>query len=105
MPALREIYVADDHEAVRLGVTGTLTSNRYRVSAQCRDHDELWERLEDHVPDAVVTDYAMPGTMFEDGLGYLARLARAHPAMRILVLTAARRPVVLQAMRECGVHG
>lgn len=102
MAFLQEIYVADDHEAVWLGVRVALASSEFSVIGQCRDHDEVLVRLAEHVPDALITDFAMPGHAFPDGLGYLQHLTHTYPGLPVMVLTMTRRPVLIQAMRDSG---
>ncbi|MBD7954305.1 response regulator transcription factor [Stenotrophomonas sp. Sa5BUN4] len=99
-----DIYTADDHEAVRGGVAAALASSEFVVTGEGATSDEVLALLATAVPDALVTDFAMPGVRFEDGLDYLEYVTTTYPTLPVVVLTMIRRPVVLQAMRDCGVR-
>jgi two-component system capsular synthesis response regulator RcsB len=104
MAFLQEIYIADDHEAVWLGVRAALSFSEFKVVAQCRDHDEVAARLIQHVPDALILDFTMPGTAFPDGMGYLQQACNRYPSLPVMVLTMTRRPVLLQGMLDAGAR-
>lgn len=104
MAYLKEIYIADDHEAVCLGVRAALSVSEFRVVGQYRDHDELAARLEQRVPDVLILDFTMPGRAFPDGMGYVQQVCNRYPSLLVMMLTMTRRPVLLQGMLDAGVH-
>jgi len=104
MPVPREIMIADDHEAVWLGVRAALAGTEFTITRTCRDHDEVAAELGRELPDALILDYTMPGKAYADGLGYIAQACRRHPSLPIMVLTMTRRPVILQAMLDAGAR-
>jgi two-component system capsular synthesis response regulator RcsB len=103
MAVRHHTYVADDHHAVRLGIQVALARSAFVVSAEADSMDAVAALLEQQVPDLLITDFSMPGERFGDGLGYLEHLHVHYPTLPVVVLTMVRRPVVLQAMLDCGV--
>lgn len=101
----RNIYLADDHQVVRLGLRVTLADSAFTVSAEATTMDEVVALLEKRVPDVLITDFCMPGQRFSNGLDYLDHLHAHYPELPVVVLTMVRRPVMLQAMLDCGVLG
>lgn len=98
-----EVYLADDHEALRLGVSAILASSEFVITRQLATMDEVDDALAAGIPQVLVTDFSMPGERFEDGLQYLESICRRYPSLPVVVLTMTRRPVILQAMCDCGV--
>ena len=103
--ARHDTYVADDHHAVRLGLRVALADSEFVVSAEADTMDAAAALLEQRVPDLLITDFSMPGERFGDGLDYLDHVHTHYPDLPVLVLTMLRRPVILQAMLDCGVLG
>jgi two-component system, NarL family, captular synthesis response regulator RcsB len=98
------VIVADDHECVRVGVTGLLSrSSRIAVVAEAHDTQTLAERLDHHACDVVVSDVWMPGMHGEySSLALLRRLLRARrPA--IVVLTMVSGAPVLRSLLQSGL--
>lgn len=59
------------------------------------------EELAKHVPDIVLSDYKMPGMT---GLDFLARVAKAHPGIPCLMMTAyADSDLAMRAVHEAHV--
>ena len=105
MAARHDTYVADDHHAVCLGIRVALADSAFIVSAEADNMDAVAALLEQRLPDLLITDFSMPGERFGDGLSYLEHVHVHHPTLPVVVLTMVRRPVVLQAMLDCGVLG
>lgn len=104
MPVPREIMIADDHEAVWLGVRAALARTEFTITRTCRDHDEVAEELARELPHALILDFTMPGKAHPDGLGYIAQACTRYPLLPVMVLTMTRRPVLLQAMLDAGAR-
>lgn len=77
------VLVADDEPELRRVVARMLSSLGHRAET-VGDGAELVRRAQAGEPDAVVSDVGMPG---EDGLRAAARLKRARPALRLVIMT------------------
>lgn len=99
-----EIYLADDHEAVRIGVNSVLDGTEFVVVGQAATYDEVLALLGRAVPEALVTDLGMAGERFSDGVDFIRHLRDTYPDLPVLVLTMTRRPVLLDTLRRLGVH-
>jgi len=97
------VILADDHPVVRSGVRLALTG--FNVVAECSNSTELFAALELHQTDVVVTDYSMPGGIYQDGLIMLDRLYRLYPHIRVIVLTLLKNPAILSKIACSPVHG
>lgn len=100
------VVVADDHPAVRMGTAHALERDGdIRVVGQAGGPYEVIECLGKVACDVLVTDFSMPDSRAGDGLVMLDRVTRAHPGLRILVVTALSHPPLLQAIAAGGCHG
>lgn len=99
------VIVADDHECVRLGVTGLLQASSYMtVVAEAHDTQTLAEQLDRHPCDVVVSDVWMPGMDGEySSLAMLRRLMRAQRRPAVVVLTMASGTPVLAGLLQFGL--
>lgn len=97
------VLVADDHALVREGIRNALSAEHgFEMVAEVDDGSHVIEVAERHAPDVVLLDITMPG---ESGLEVAARLRRALPETKILILTMHDRgEYVLEAVRA-GAHG
>ncbi|PUA18846.1 response regulator transcription factor [Glaciimonas sp. PCH181] len=106
------LVIADDHPIVLMGVRAIL-QNLPDVSliGTASNSTELFEMLDarpaDHPEqvDMVLTDYAMPGGAFGDGMEMLARLKSRFPDVTLIVLTVLTNPALLSKIVQLGVHG
>ncbi len=79
------VMVVDDHPMLRDGVTGAIRRQSDMVVAgEAADGASAIATLEAVRPDVVLMDLQMPGM---DGVEALAAIHKAHPEVRILVLT------------------
>jgi two-component system response regulator HydG len=91
------ILVVDDEAAALSGLEKLLRSEGYRV-ATARDGQEALERLDEEVPDVVVSDLKMPRL---DGFGLLAAIRERDATLPVIVVTAyGDVPTAVRAMRE-----
>jgi two-component system, NarL family, captular synthesis response regulator RcsB len=99
------VIVADDHECVRVGVTGLLSgASRIAVVAEARDTQTLAEQLDHHPCDVVVSDVWMPGMDGEySSLAMLRRLKRARRGPAVVVLTMVSSAPVLTGLLQFGL--
>jgi two-component system, NarL family, captular synthesis response regulator RcsB len=98
------VVVADDHPVILLGATQALT--RFldvEVVGQARQSTELVKVLQTVRCDALVTDLAMPGGQYGDGLPLIGYVRRHFPALRIVVLTMLENAALLKRLGEIGV--
>ncbi|MDR6504143.1 two-component system capsular synthesis response regulator RcsB [Burkholderia ambifaria] len=93
------VVLADDHPAMLAGVehglTGVPTIN---VCGRASNSTELIERLKQGDCNVLVSDYAMPGGEYGDGLSLFSYVQRHFPAVRLVVLTMLDNPAVLSAL-------
>lgn len=99
------VIVADDHECVRVGVTGLLSgSSSIAVVAEAHDTQTLAEQLDHHPCDVVVSDVWMPGMHGEySSLAMLRRLKRARRGPAVVVLTMVSSAPVLTSLLQFGL--
>ena len=86
-PTLR-VAIADDAALFRRGLALLLTEAGFTVTAQAGDAQALLEAVRADAPDVVVTDIRMPPTHTTEGLDAARALARTHPSVGVLVLSA-----------------
>jgi DNA-binding NarL/FixJ family response regulator len=101
MPKIR-VVLADDHKLFRAGIRSLLqTRGDMEVVAEAADGREALRLVEAHSPDVVLLDLIMPGL---NGFDTAARMARAFPRSRVIVLSmSADEDSVLKALRAGAV--
>jgi two-component system capsular synthesis response regulator RcsB len=100
------ILIADDHPVVALGVQALLQDlPGAKIVACVQNSTELIGTLENHPVDIVITDYAMPGGAYGDGIEMLARIRRRYPSVKLIVLTVLSNAAVLSKIARSGVDG
>jgi DNA-binding NarL/FixJ family response regulator len=97
MPSIRVLLV-DDHKLFRAGIRSLLqTVSGVEIVAEAGDGREALHLIEIHRPDVVMMDIMMPGF---NGLDATARVVRAFPAIRVIMLSMnAGEDSVLQSLR------
>lgn len=100
------LLLADDHPAVIAGVSVAVAPvNDISIMGTASSSTEMVALL-DHQPcDVLLTDYAMPGGNYGDGVPLLSFLIRRYPALRIVVLTMLDNPAILSGIAATGVQG
>ena len=97
------ILITDDHPMVRAGVKATLAEcDRYRLVGECQDADETLECVARLSPDLLILDVQLGS---ECSLDWLERFHRAHPTMRILVLSSMSHGEKLRQLQHPAVAG
>ncbi len=95
-----KVLVVDDDGEIRTLLSRRLRRAGYSVE-EAGDGVEALERVEQAVPDVVVTDMAMPRL---DGLGLLKELRNRDPELPVIVLTGhGSMDNAIQAMRDGGL--
>jgi two-component system capsular synthesis response regulator RcsB len=102
----RDIIVADDHLVVILGLSKIFESqpNMHLVAA-ATSISELMQALQQLPCDVLVCDYSFEKDDDPDGLQLIERIARLHPSVKIVLLTAHDDIVVVQQAMRLGVTG
>ena len=93
------ILLADDHSLVRASLRSLLTDNPgIEVVGEANDGRQALELAGRHRPDIVLMDISMPGL---NGLEATRQIVKAHPAVRVIVLSMhATDQHVLRALRS-----
>jgi len=92
------VVLADDHALVRAGIRALLENiEGVAVVAEAGDGRAALRAVAEHQPDVVLMDIAMAGL---NGLEATARIAREHPAVRVVILSMhANEEYVLRALQ------
>jgi two-component system capsular synthesis response regulator RcsB len=99
-----KVVVADDQPVILLGAEQALMKfPDVKVVAQARQSTELIKVLQTVQADVLVTDLAMPGGQYGDGLPLIAYVLRHFPDLRIVVLTMLENAALLKRLGEIGV--
>ncbi len=99
------IALADDHPAVLAGIHHELNALAHLdIIGLARDSGELVRLLQRQPCDVLVTDYAMPGGEFGDGIALIAYLRENHPDLKIIVFTTLDNPALGITLADLGVQ-
>ncbi|OWJ56421.1 response regulator [Paraburkholderia caledonica] len=99
-----KVVIADDHPVILFGAEQALLKfPGMQVVARARQSTELIKILQTVECDVLVTDLAMPGGQFGDGLPLIGYLRRNFAKVPIVVLTMLENAALLQRLRELGV--
>ena len=79
--------IAEDEALLREGLTLLLAGAGLDVVATAATADELVARVDEHVPDVVLTDIRMPPGHGDDGLRAAVRIRERHPGVGVMVLS------------------
>ncbi|WP_027820531.1 response regulator [Paraburkholderia bannensis] len=98
------VVVADDHPVILFGAEHALLKfPGIQVVARARQSTELIKALQSTPCDVLVTDLAMPGGQYGDGLPLIGYLRRNFPEVPIVVLTMLENAALLKRLGELGV--
>ncbi|SFJ59869.1 two component transcriptional regulator, LuxR family [Paraburkholderia megapolitana] len=101
-----KVVLADDHPVLLVGVEQALQAfPDIKVVACVRQSTDLIHVLQNTRCDALVTDLAMPGGQYGDGLPLIVYLRRHFPTLPVVVLTMLENVALLKRLRELGVLG
>jgi PAS domain S-box-containing protein len=95
---LRRVLVVDDDELVRAGLRALVDGLvEFQVVAEAANGREALQLVEQHRPDVVLMDIAMPDL---DGLNATGQVAMSHQSTKVIMVSAhAQEETVLQAVR------
>ena len=98
------IAIADDHPAVLIGIESVLKEvSTVELVGAVKNSTELIDLLNLQSCDVLVTDYAMQGGEYGDGIILLEFLRRRYPDLKVVVMTMMDNPGVLRALINHGV--
>ncbi|WP_080425733.1 response regulator transcription factor [Burkholderia ubonensis] len=98
------VVLADDHPVMLSGVEHGLSGvSSIKVCGRATNSTGLVEVLNEGGCDVLVSDYAMPGGDFGDGLSLFSYVRRHYPKVRLVVLTMLDNPAVLNALVGQGI--
>jgi two-component system capsular synthesis response regulator RcsB len=99
------LILADDHPALLAGIKHELSGIRtLGIVGTARNSTEIVALLSKVRCDILITDYAMPGGEFGDGMAMLWFLRRRYPDLKIIVFTTIDNPAIIAEMRKLGVR-
>jgi two-component system, NarL family, captular synthesis response regulator RcsB len=99
------ILLADDHPALLSGIKHELQSvPTLVVEGWARDSGLLIDLLKSVPCDVLVTDYAMPGGAYGDGIAFISYVRRNYPDLKIVVYTMLDNPAIALELAKLGVH-
>lgn len=106
MKAKIKVAIADDHPMIRAAAKLALERcGDIEVVGTAQDSTALIALLERVDCDVLVTDLAMPGGAYGDGLSFIGYCQRNYPRLRIVVLTGTETPGLLKLLQDSGVSG
>ncbi|MFN8497938.1 MAG: response regulator transcription factor [Anaerolineae bacterium] len=96
------ILIADDHPVVRQGLSNMLLNlPEVEVVGEACDATQALERVASLKPDLILLDVRMPG---RSGLQILPFLRKAHPDIKVIVLTSYDSDEYLFGSLRSGAH-
>ncbi|MCC4250872.1 response regulator [Sphingobium naphthae] len=100
---VRRIVLADDHEAIRLGVRSVLSTHPdWRVVGEASNGRDALELIREVRPDIAILDYSLP---MMNGLELTRAIKKELPRTEILIFTMHDREDVLAELLKAGVRG
>ena len=98
-----KVLIADDHAVVRMGLASLLSSEKdIAVVGQCEDGEAAVRGAERLHPGVVIMDLVMPK---KDGVVATDEIHRAHPEIRIVLLTTFGTSDRIARALEVGASG
>lgn len=97
------ILIADDHDLVRKGIRSVLEEcQEFEVVGEAIDGPSLFAAIGRLAPDCVLIDVAMPEF---DPIVAVQQIRRAHPQLKILIVTAHDDDVYVKGLLAAGADG
>src|SRR6187455_3377213 len=101
--AILRLLLADDHTLVRHGLRKLLESNsNWQVVGEASDGREAVRLAEEHKPDVVIIDVAMP---LMNGIEATRQITKRSPATRVLVLSMHSDEAYITQILKAGAAG
>lgn len=105
LPAMNKIKIGivDDHQAVAQGISTVLSATgKYEILFIITEKTELLQKLHNQLPDALVMDVVMPGSL---GIESFKEVLSIFPALKIIAYTALNSPLMIEMLLKAGVKG
>ena len=100
---VRRIVLADDHEAIRLGVKSALSAHPdWRVVGEASNGRDALDLIRSIQPDIAILDYSLP---MMNGLELTRAIKRELPRVEVLIFTMHDREDVLAELLTAGARG
>lgn len=98
------LVLADDHPALLAGILHELKPlQSLEIIGTASNSTEIVEILARASCDVLITDYAMPGGQFGDGISFLSFLRRRFPDVNVIVFTMLDNPAITNEMSSLGI--
>ena len=78
------VWILDDDRSIRWVLEKSLNKSGLNTKS-FENGDDLLHRLENELPDAIISDIRMPGI---SGLDLLSTIQESHPSLPIIIMTA-----------------
>jgi two-component system, NarL family, captular synthesis response regulator RcsB len=100
-----QVAIADDHPALLIGISHELAgASGIKLVGCAANSTELISILGAQRCDVIVTDYAMPGGEYGDGIALIEFVKRHFPGVQIVVLTMMENSGIFKALLKQGVR-
>lgn len=97
------IFIADDHEVVRKGLTALLQAQPdWEVIGEAADGREAVDKAQQLKPDVVILDIGMPSL---NGLEATRQILKTNPQAKVLILTLHDSDQVVREVLNAGARG
>ncbi|PKH18418.1 DNA-binding response regulator [Enterobacterales bacterium CwR94] len=103
----QRVIIADDHPVFLIGLRAVIESafqDRFVVSDEATNVDQLLQILDRNQPDILLTDFNMPGREKSDGLRLIETLRRKYPTLSIVVITVLANQGLINTILAKGVY-
>lgn len=99
-----KVVIADDHPVIIEGIKQFISVNTIEIINSARNSTEIIQLLDQGDADVLVTDYAMPGGEYGDGLPLFEFVFRRYPEIKMVVMTMMDNPGILRTLITLGVR-
>ena len=96
------VVVVDDHPVVREGLAALLAWRGARVVGSAASSQEAFAVIRETSPQVVIVDLLLPD---DSGLDLTERIVAEHPAVKVVIYTAAEEAATLAEALDSGAHG
>lgn len=81
------LFIVEDEEIIREGIENNIDwkLNNVEIVGRAGNGKECLEKIEESIPDVILTDIKMP---FMDGMELVKNLYKLHPEIKVVLLTA-----------------
>ena len=99
----QKIFIADDHPLLLFGLRGIIeTFDGYKLIGEATNGLDAVKKALELIPDIAIIDLELPGI---NGIEVLKKLKKAHPQMKVAILTSHKEEVYLMNAIENGADG